>query len=96
MCVCVRVCVCVCVIKEILVNLENMKENQKRLEEVKEINSKINIFANQQPPPQKKPEEINTKSIIEYLEKNYNYLRNMGETETREKACKTKNKKIKM
>ena len=31
---------------------------------------------------QKEPEE-NTNSIIEYLEKNYNYLRNMGETQTK-------------
>ena len=57
-------------IKEILVNLENIKENQKRLEEeVKEIHLKINIFAHQQIPPQKKPEENNTKPIIEYIEK---------------------------
>ena len=58
-------------IKEVLENLENIKEiqkylgevkeNQKRLEEVKEIRSIINIFANQQTPPQKKPEENNTK-----------------------------------
>ena len=45
-------------IKDILVNLENIKENQKRQEkEVKGIHSKINIFANQQTPPPKKPEE---------------------------------------
>ena len=56
--------------KEKLVNLENIKENQKRLkEEVKEIHSKINIFANQQTSPQRKPEENITKFVIEYLEK---------------------------
>ena len=74
-------------IKKVLENLEDIKENQKRLEEeVKEIRPTMNIFANQQTPPQKKPEENNTKSIMEYLEKNYNYLRNIGETQTKEKA----------
>ena len=83
-------------IKEVLKNLEDIKENQKRLEEeVKEIHSMKNVFTNQQTPPQKKPEENNTKSIIEYLEKNYNYLQNMGETQTKEKAYRTK-KKLKM
>ena len=81
-------------IKEVFENLENIKENQKHLkEEAKEIRSKINIFANQQTPPQKKLEENNTKSIIEYLEKNYNYLRNIGETQTKEKAYGTKKNK---
>ena len=57
-------------IKEVLENLEDIKENQKCLEEeVKEIRSKINIFANQQTPPQKKLKENNIKLIIEYLEK---------------------------
>ena len=43
-------------IKEVLENLEDIKENQKRLdEEVKEIRTTINIFANQQTPPLKKP-----------------------------------------
>ena len=36
--------------------------------------------------PPEKPEENNTKSIIEYLEKNYN-------TQTKEKAYRTKNEK---
>ena len=78
-------------IKEIFINLENMKENQKRLEEVKEIHLKINIFTNQQTPPPKKPEENNTKSIIDYQEKNYNYQQKIVETQTKEKAYKTKN-----
>ena len=32
-------------------------------------------------------------SLKEYLEKNYNYLRNMGETKIKEKVYKTKNLK---
>ena len=58
-------------IKEVLENFEDLKENQKRLEEeIKESHSKINIFVNQKTPPlPKKPEENNTKSIMEYLEK---------------------------
>ena len=31
---------------------------------------------------------------MEYLEKNYNYLRNLGETQTKKKAYETKNQKI--
>ena len=43
------------IIKETYVNLENIKDNQKRLEEeIKEIHSKINIFAKEQT-PHKKP-----------------------------------------
>ena len=63
-------------IKEILINLENIKENPRCLDkDVKEINSKISIFEDQQTPPQRKPEENdNIKSLIEYLEKNHNYL----------------------
>ena len=62
-------------IKEVLENLEDIKENQKRLEEeVKEIRSTMNIIANQQTPPLKKPEDNNTKSIMGYIEKNYDYL----------------------
>ena len=58
-------------IKEVLKNLKDIKENPKRLEEeVKEIRSKINIFPNQQTWLQKKPEENNTKSIIEYPKRN--------------------------
>ena len=75
----------------------HIKENQKLLEEeVKEIRSKINIFPNQQTPPQKKIEENNAKSIIKYLEKNYNYVRNMGETQTKEKTYRTKIDKLKI
>ena len=59
-------------------------------------NSTMNIFANQQTPPLKKPEENNTKSTMEYLEINYNYQRNIGETQTKEKAYRTKNKKLKI
>ena len=56
----------------------------------------MNTFASQQTPPLKKPDENNTKSIMEYLENNYNYLRNMEETQTKEKLYRTKNKKLKM
>ena len=81
-------------IKDVLENLEDIKENQKRLEEeVKEICSMMNIFANQQTPPRKKPEKNNTKSIIEYLAKNYNYLWNFGETRTN-KTYRTKIKNV--
>ena len=44
------------IIKEILINLENMKKNQKCLEEeIKEIHSKIKIFTDQPTPQQRKP-----------------------------------------
>ena len=48
-------------IQEVHENLEDIKANQKRLEEeVKEIRSTINIFTNQQTPSLKKPKETNT------------------------------------
>ena len=84
-------------IKEVLENLKDIRENQKRLqEEVKEIRSKINIFVNQQTSPKKKPKENNTKFTMEYLEENYNFLKNIGETQTKEKAYRTKNRKLKI
>ena len=56
-------------IKEVLENLEDVKESQKRLEEeVKEIRSTMNLFTNQQTLLLKKHEENSTKSIMEYLE----------------------------
>ena len=62
-----------------------MPQENKTMEKIikEKIPSNIKISAKQQAPPQKKPEENNTKSIIEYLEKNYNYLRNMRESETK-------------
>ena len=82
---------------------KNGKENTRKLrkykrkpkssgEEVKEIHSKINILTNQQTPPQKKPEENNTKSIIEYLEKKLQLPTEYGRN-ANEKAYKTKTKK---
>ena len=51
-------------------DLGKYKGKEKRLkEEVKEIHSKINIFADQETLPQRKPDGNNLKSIIEYLEK---------------------------
>ena len=49
-------------IKEILVNLENIKENHLK-EEVKEIKSTINIFTDQETPPQRKPEKKQKQKI---------------------------------
>ena len=77
---------------EILVNLENINDNQKCLKDkIKEIYSKLSTITDQSTPQQRKPDDRNTKSIMEYLEKNYSYLQNMGETQTKEKAYKTKN-----
>ena len=56
----------------------------------------MNIFANQQTPSPKKPEENNTKSIIEHLE-NITITYGIWERPPKkEKAYKTKNEKSKM
>ena len=83
-------------IKEVLENFEDIKENQKRLEEeVKESHSKINIFVNQKTLPlPKKPEENNTKSIMEYLEKKSQLPREYGRNPN--KGERIQNKKLKM